>query len=212
MENKVVIILALTWCSLHYANEVYQYDNFETLYVQGNCKKLIINESSDVNLKGIECLSRREVSLGLTPKSLMVTFAAGLHRTISVPQNKNIKKIITMDKAEVSIKGGSGDIIAQIKQGSINISPTVWGTTDITIEKGDVTLNSLQNDSNVLLDLYTKKSDLIHSYICRFSPLVTTDAWLWWWAHGEVNLGNDSASKKVVKVWAKDGSITLYGY
>lgn len=215
MNNKLLVVLILfsvSWCSLHYANEVYRYDNFETLYIQGNCKDLIIKESSDVTLKGIECLSTREVSLGLTPKSLMVTLAAGICRTIFVPQNKPIKKIITMNNGKVSIQKGSGDIIAQIKQGSINISPTIWGTTDITIEKGDVTLNSLQNNSNVLLDLYTKKSNLIHSYICRYSPLVTSDAWLWWWAHGEVNLGNDSAPKKVVKVWAKDGSITLYGY
>lgn len=218
MKNVLVIIVILTWCSLGYAQYMEYIAPpyyFDTLQVNGTCKRVFIEELAVDELKKAVNLyhyNNKNISLNETNNNLLVNLSGG-YNTIYIPKDKAIKKSIIMDEGETWIRGGAGSITVKINKGYCWLEPTIWGDTDITLTKGDVILSQLSYKSNVLLDLYIKERYMLHPCVGGYGyfKLIEHAAWLWWWAHAEGKLEDDTqSSKKLVKIWAKDGHIHLF--
>ena len=212
MNNKIIVALILfsaTWCSVIYASNVFNYD-VETLYIQGPRGDLVIKDDLIHNDGFLRYTtdSNNRVGLGSTEKSVLFDVRQDT-TTIYLPKNKVVKKIIDLKRGSIDINGGAGDVVATMDNGSIDLSPTVWGATNITLSRGDVRLERLSEESNVSLDLCVKEHTLINNLILH-TGLFITHVWWWrWWAHGKETFGDKS---KLVKVWAKEGCITLSKY
>lgn len=208
-----LIFFNASWCSLAHGSTVFTYADVETIYVNGPRGSLKIQDDLIHNDGFLRYTtdSNNSVGLGSTNKSVLFDVRQDL-TTIYLPKNKVIKKIINLKRGAVDIHGGAGDIVATVDDGSINVSPTVWGATNITLSSGDVSLGNLREESNVDLDVCTKGYEFkIDNYIPCAVLIITYWWWGRWWAHGKKTFGDPSKSKPV-KVWAKDGRITLSKY
>ena len=176
----------------------------ETLYVNG--KGLVFIKEDDHcknNSMFYSFTSIRKVVVD--PKTTSVTFDTDYGINIHLPKDRIIKKVINITEGPVDIQGGKGDITITNTNGEVTLKPTVWGTTDITLDKGNVDLRGLDENSNVEFDLCAKKEKKVESHVAGLQLTVT---YSWWWPHFKGTLGDETKSK-LIKVWASTGAIFL---
>lgn len=213
MSNKIPMILlicsAMAYCPTYagFSEDSYvslSADRIETLHVKGEGMVLI---REDERCKNNEI----NYSLNFINNVLMdgrnnsVTFNTNNGIEIFLPKNIVVKKVIDIKQGIIDILGGKGDITITNTNGEVTLKPTVWGTTNITLDKGNVDLRGLDENSNVMFDLYAKKEKKVESHVAGLQLTVT---YSWWWPHFKGTLGDETKSK-LIKVWASTGAIFL---
>ena len=216
MKNKVVIILALSWCSLNYGMKLEQkiWDKpVDTMHIKGFSANTITITESDDN-KFCYCMASNNVIINEIKNTKTVVFdfnetkRNSSYHYIWVPRGAVIKKIIDLKKGSIEI-AGKGQIEGTVHEGNLSLAvPTLSGNSNIVVSNGDVDLLGL-NNAHVDLDITVKKKEWLKNF-AKFK-LRYTWSWLLWPEYiGRVNNSPEISHYPQIKIWAKTGIVALW--
>lgn len=182
---------------------IYVTHSSRAIHVEGTNGNVTIDEVSNGALSYSYKGKDRDKIYKQTSKAFCFTIEDDI--TIRVPAMVHYNKIIQVEKGDLAITGGKGSIKIEKKEGNIVLNPNEWGNTDVTLNKGDVSL--VLNKEKIKFDAYVKWWSCMNNR-SKF-PVKWSYTWCLW-PHYENEHTVYDTNAPIVKIWAKDGTLRLY--